>query len=172
MNVWFRRAKKKLTETGVSFGAITLRVSPDPGKPLVRSRRFKIRLTPVIQEGKEHIEYLPCGCVFSRTRGPDKLKHYEIELRDARLLWRFDRDLALALEGVTALEFWTKEFVGEEWTKHWIHWVYPRTTWEKTGYGRWVGRSYDSHGLVVDDVPDGMPIRSAGFFKTTAPPPA
>lgn len=166
------------TTTGTTIRVLTLRAteisaSGELGDSITRKYPVDLAITPVIEPGQTY-RNPPTGQPIQIIRGVDKFKHFELDLRDRRLL-RWDRDLKHMLKKPVALEFWTLHTVDGSFDPEfpWIHWVFPLTSWKKIGWGRYQGRSRH-HGFArsVDfGVPDAMPIPDGGFWKTAIAPP-
>ena len=160
----------RVTETDRygEFGEVLVR-----GGEGLRGRRFILQADPVIEPGETKNYYFDDGCLKESYRGLDKFLWFEFELKDRRIFWRRDKDLARILETPCAFELWTHLTEEGRATGRWIHWVFPYSTWEKVGYGRYVGRSHDTkNGIKPDDLPDTEPISSGGWWKTNVPPPS
>lgn len=138
----------------------------------VRSGRFRVGMTPVIEAGVTRHDYWPCGCIKATFRGMDTFQYFELMLKDRRL-WRRDRRLSELLKGPCAFEFWTSNELLDP-GHPWIHWCFPYTTWEKIGYGCYAGQSHTAHNDIrPSDFPDNeTDIKNGGFWKTTVPPPS
>ena len=161
---------------GTTFRILTLRIAEvldggEHGSSLIRRYPIDITLAPVIEIGETYVDPGPLHMSF---KGVDTFSHFEIMLRDRRLL-RWDRRLRLMLRKWIAIEFWTLHRTDDSPDPEypWIHWVFPMSSWKRTGRGIYEGKTMRAiKGYTADDLPAGIePFEGAAFWKTATPPP-
>lgn len=164
--------------TGVDFGLKSIRVTHlekdgELGEAYV-VRGGKIRITPVIESGET------VRGAHSSYRGPDIFRNWEFELstkadmedfmleRD-HVAFEFWTELIEPVEGWRRLLAWLRRLLGH---RTWIHWVFPRTTWDSLRDGRvFFGLSERDDSGRTFDAPDDTPLSEGGYFLTEEAPP-